>query len=140
MVSGGDARQPRAPARGLYRRLAGGSGKRSEQESVVAHLQAILNTHVGESMSALGLGIIDFADVVLNFPASAQVLLHSIRTTILQYERRLCAEHPAGGQQRPARARLRDLGPLRRRAPRAASSAHQTVRQRALPGPELVTA
>lgn len=91
MVSGGDARQPRAPARGLYRRLAGGSGKRSEQESVVAHLQAILNTHVGESMSALGLGIIDFADVVHNFPASAQVLLHSIRTTILQYEPRLRA-------------------------------------------------
>lgn len=88
-ASGGDARLPRAPARGLYRRLLGGSSRRSDQEAVVAHLQAILNTHVGESLSAAELGIIDFADVVHNFPASAQALLHSIRATILQYEPRL---------------------------------------------------
>ena len=87
--SGGDARLARAPTRGLYRRLAGGSSRRSEQEAVVAHLQAILNTHIGESLSAAELGIIDFADVVHNFPASAQALLHSIRATILQYEPRL---------------------------------------------------
>ena len=86
-MSGGDARSPRTPARGLYRRLVG--GKRGDQEAVIAHLQAILNTHVGESMSSAELGIIDFADVVHNFPASAQVLLHSIRATILQYEPRL---------------------------------------------------
>jgi len=88
-ASGGDARLPRAPARGLYRRLLGGSSRRSDQEAVVAHLQAILNTHVGESLSAAELGIIDFAEVVHNFPASAQALLHSIRATILQYEPRL---------------------------------------------------
>lgn len=88
-ASGGDGRVPRAPARGLYRRLTAGSGRRSEQEAVVAHLQAILNTHIGESLSSSELGIIDFADVVHNFPASAQALLHSIRATILQYEPRL---------------------------------------------------
>lgn len=90
-MSGGDARLLRAPGRGLYRRLAGGTGRRSEQEAVVAHLQAILNTHIGESLSSAQLGIIDFADVVHNFPASAQALLHSIRATILQYEPRLRA-------------------------------------------------
>ena len=88
-MSGGDTRLSRAPARGLYRRLAGGQSRRSDQEAVVAHLQAILNTHIGESPSSAELGIIDFADVVHNFPASAQALLHSIRATILQYEPRL---------------------------------------------------
>ncbi|HEY0135790.1 MAG TPA: type VI secretion system baseplate subunit TssE [Nannocystis sp.] len=88
-MSGGDNRLVRTPGRGLYRRLAGSTVRRSEQEAVVAHLQAILNTHIGESMSSAQLGIIDFADVVHNFPASAQALLHSIRATILQYEPRL---------------------------------------------------
>ncbi len=84
-----DPRTLRSPARGLYRRLAGGAPRRSEQESVLAHLQALLNSHLGESMSAPGLGILDFADIVHGFPASTQVLSHSIRTTILQHEPRL---------------------------------------------------
>ncbi len=89
MAQATDARSHRSPGRGLYRRLAGGGGRLREQESVIAHLQALLNTHVGESMSAPGFGIIDFADIVHGFPASTQVLLHSIRATILQFEPRL---------------------------------------------------
>lgn len=83
-----DPRALRSPARGLYRRLAGGA-RRSEHESVLAHLQALLNSHLGESLSAPGLGILDFADIVHGFPASTQVLSHSIRTTIIQHEPRL---------------------------------------------------
>jgi type VI secretion system protein len=83
-----DPRAQRSPARGLYRRLLGGP-RRGDQESVLAHLQVLLNSHLGESLSAPGLGILDFADIVHGFPASTQVLSHSIRATILQHEPRL---------------------------------------------------
>jgi type VI secretion system protein len=85
----------RLPARGLYRRLAAGLPPLREHESLLAHLQAILNTHLGESLSAPGLGIVDFADIVHGFPGSAQVLALSIRTTLLQHEPRLRAVHVA---------------------------------------------
>ena len=79
----------RVPVRGLYRRLAGGLPRPRPHDSVLAHLQVILNTHLGESLSSATLGILDFADIVHGFPASTQVLALSIRTTVLLHEPRL---------------------------------------------------
>lgn len=76
-------------ARGLLGRLARGSPRRSKQEAILAHLQALLSTRLGESLSAPNLGLIDFADIVHSYPASMQVLIHAIRAMLSQYEPRL---------------------------------------------------
>lgn len=89
MASERDLRGSRAPSRGLYRRLAGGLPRPREHDLVLAHLQALLNTHLGESLSSPLLGILDFADIVHGFPASTQVLALSIRSTVLLHEPRL---------------------------------------------------
>lgn len=78
-----------ARRRGLFGRLGGRVGRRDEQTAVLAHLQALLNTRMGESSSAPALGLVDFADVVHGFPASAQVLVAGIRAMLLAYEPRL---------------------------------------------------
>jgi type VI secretion system protein len=80
---------PRAARRGLLSRLSTGGQRVGELESIVAHLQDLLNTRAGESLSASDFGIVDFADVVHNFPEATQVLQQSIRATILKYEPRL---------------------------------------------------
>ena len=80
---------PRAPRRGLLARLSSGGQRIGELESIVAHLQDLLNTRAGESLSASDFGIVDFADVVHNFPEATQVLQQSIRATIMKYEPRL---------------------------------------------------
>ena len=89
MASERELRGVRVPARGLYRRLAGGLPRARDHESVLAHLQVILNTHLGESLSSPTLGILDFADIVHGFPASTQILALSIRSTVLLHEPRL---------------------------------------------------
>ena len=61
----------------------------ADPKSIVAHLNDLLNTRMGESLSASDFGIVDFADVVHNFPEATQVLQQSIRATILKYEPRL---------------------------------------------------
>lgn len=75
--------------RGLLARLSSGGQRVSEVESIVAHIHELLNTRVGESLAAPDLGIIDFADLVHNFPEATQVLQQSIRATIMKYEPRL---------------------------------------------------
>lgn len=80
---------PRAARRGLLARLSSGGQRIGELESIVTHLQELLNTRIGESLSAPDFGIVDFADVVHNFPEATQVLQQSIRATILKYEPRL---------------------------------------------------
>jgi type VI secretion system protein len=77
------------PRRGLLARLSSGGQRVAELESIVAHLQELLNTRVGESLSAPDFGIVDFADLVHNFPEATQVLQQSIRATIMKYEPRL---------------------------------------------------
>lgn len=62
---------------------------RGEREAVLAHLQAILDTRRGESLSAPDLGVLEFADVVHGRPAGAQALAHSIRVAIARHEPRL---------------------------------------------------
>lgn len=75
--------------RGLLGRLAQPGGRPDELESIVAHLHLLLNTRVGEALCAADFGVVDFADVVHNFPAATQALQQSIRATIMQYEPRL---------------------------------------------------
>lgn len=75
--------------RGLLARLSSGGQRLSEVESIVAHVHDLLNTRIGESLGAPDLGIVDFADLVHNFPEATQVLQQSIRATIMKYEPRL---------------------------------------------------
>lgn len=79
------------PARGLLSRLASSDPLRpiDEVQSILENLRAILNTRVGDSMSASGFGIIDIADLVHNFPNAAQMMEKSIRATVGEYEPRL---------------------------------------------------
>lgn len=86
---GGSSSGSRAPRRGLLARLSSGGQRIAELESIVAHLQELLNTRIGESLSAPDFGIVDFADLVHNFPEATQVLQQSIRATIMKYEPRL---------------------------------------------------
>ncbi len=58
-------------------------------ESIAAHLRALLNTRKGEAVTAPEFGILDFADVVHEFPGGIQQLAKSIRATVLAYEPRL---------------------------------------------------
>ncbi len=58
-------------------------------ESVGEHLRVLLNTRRGDSVTAPEFGILDFADVVHEFPGGIQQLAKSIRSTVLQYEPRL---------------------------------------------------
>ncbi len=76
--------------RALLSRIGEKGGARvDEVESVLDHLRVLLNTRRGESVTALDFGVIDFADVVHEFPGGVQQLAKSIRATITQYEPRL---------------------------------------------------
>ncbi len=61
----------------------------NELESIVEHLKALLNTRQGEAPAVPDFGVVDFTDLVHNFPEAIQTLQRCIRTTILQYEPRL---------------------------------------------------
>lgn len=78
-------------ARGLLSRLASADPSRpvDEVHSIVGNLRAILNTRLGDSMSAKDFGVVDFVDLVHQFPSAAQTIQRSIRNTIAQYEPRL---------------------------------------------------
>lgn len=58
-------------------------------ESIAAHLRVLLNTRRGDCVTAPDFGILDFADVVHEFPGGIQQLAKSIRSTVLQFEPRL---------------------------------------------------
>ncbi len=79
--------------RGLLSRLTATSVNDArpvnELESIVEHLRALLNTRQGESPSVPDFGVVDFTDLVHNFPEAIQMLQRCIRTTVLQYEPRL---------------------------------------------------
>lgn len=76
--------------RALLSRVGGGDpAPVDELRSILAHLQALLNTRQGDSPSAPGYGVLDFADLLHGFPASVQQLSKCIRATILEYEPRL---------------------------------------------------
>jgi type VI secretion system protein len=58
-------------------------------ESIAANLRALLNTRQGDSATTPDFGILDFNDVVHDFPNGIQQLAKSIRATVLRYEPRL---------------------------------------------------
>jgi type VI secretion system protein len=76
--------------RALLSRLAGRDTNPVDAvQSIGAHLRVLLNTRRGDSATAPDFGILDFNDVVHEFPGGVQQLAKSIRATILQYEPRL---------------------------------------------------
>jgi type VI secretion system protein len=76
--------------RGVLSRVTGAGGAAVDTvESIVAHLRAVLNTRRGDSATVPDFGVLDFADVVHDFPAGVQRLARSIRATVAQYEPRL---------------------------------------------------
>lgn len=79
--------------RGLLSRIASKDPRQNrvdnEVESIVAHLRDLLNTRQGEAITVPEFGVIDFTDLVHNFPDAIQLLQRSIRATILQFEPRL---------------------------------------------------
>ena len=79
--------------RGLLSRIAAKEPRQlraeNEVESIVEHLRDLLNTRQGEAVTVPDFGVIDFTDLVHNFPDAIQLLQRSIRATILQYEPRL---------------------------------------------------
>lgn|SRR5690349_12502908 len=77
--------------RGLLSRLSSPDPLRpvDEVQSILENLRCILNTRVGESLSAEGFGITDLADLLHNFPNAALIMEKSIRATVAEYEPRL---------------------------------------------------
>jgi len=79
--------------RGLLSRIAAKEPRHmradNEVESIIEHLRDLLNTRQGEAVTVPDFGVIDFTDLVHNFPDAIQLLQRSIRATILQYEPRL---------------------------------------------------
>lgn len=78
-------------ARGLLSRLASADPSRPVDpvHSIVGNLRALLNTRLGDSLAARGFGVVDFVDLVHQFPTAAQVIQRSIRDTIAEFEPRL---------------------------------------------------
>ena len=78
-------------ARGLLARLASRDPGRSVDEvtSIVNNLRVLLNTRVGDSLSAPDFGVVDFVDLLHEFPQAASTISKSIRAAISEYEPRL---------------------------------------------------
>jgi type VI secretion system protein len=76
--------------RGLLSRIAGGDAAPvAEVDSILAHLQALLNARQGEAPCARHYGIVDLSDIVHAFPAAVSQLVKSIRATVAEFEPRL---------------------------------------------------
>jgi type VI secretion system protein len=78
-------------ARGLLSRLAAPDPSRplDERQSVLGNIRTLLNTREGDSPAIPDFGILDFSDLLHNFPDAAQHVQQSIRNTIMKYEPRL---------------------------------------------------
>ena len=77
-------------SRGILSRITGESARGvDEVERIVGNLQALLNTRLGDAVSAEGFGVVDLVDIIHDFPAAAQIMQRSIRATIAKYEPRL---------------------------------------------------
>jgi type VI secretion system lysozyme-like protein len=77
-------------ARGLLHRLGSDDPNRSCHllESIVANLQAILNTHEGDGHTSPEMGV-DFLDVLSRWPSSESDVLRAVSSTIERFEPRL---------------------------------------------------
>lgn len=77
--------------RGLLARLGSRDPGRpiDEVQSIIDNLRALLNTRLGDSLSAEDFGIMDFVDIVHEFPGAAQLVRKNIEAAISHYEPRL---------------------------------------------------
>ena len=77
--------------RGIMSRISSDTSSRAldERESIVGHLQALLNSRKGQSPVCPDYGVIDMVDLVHAFPRALSDLQKSIRDTIQEYEPRL---------------------------------------------------
>ena len=64
---------------------------RRQVDSIVAHLQRILNTRQGNVPIAPGYGVPDLTDFMLSYPESVTEIEKSIRQAIEDYEPRLAS-------------------------------------------------
>ncbi|RII29596.1 MAG: type VI secretion system baseplate subunit TssE [Geobacter sp.] len=67
----------------------GGKDQRHSIDSVLAHLQRILNTRQGNVLLAADYGIPDFLNFLQTYPESIREIEASIKTAIDKYEPRL---------------------------------------------------
>ncbi len=67
----------------------GGKNQRHSIDSVLAHLQRILNTRQGNVLLAADYGIPDFLNFLQTYPESIREIEASIKTAIDKYEPRL---------------------------------------------------
>lgn len=76
--------------RGLMHRLASDDPAKGGGvlESIVANLQAILNTHEGDGYTCPEMGV-DFLDVLSRWPSSESDVLRAVAATIERFEPRL---------------------------------------------------
>jgi type VI secretion system protein len=77
--------------RGILSRISTTDPSRpvDEVRSIIGNLRVLLNTRVGNASACPDFGVIDFVDLVHEFPGAAAVLQRSIRDTISEYEPRL---------------------------------------------------
>ena len=66
---------------------------KSMRGEVVAHLQRLLNTRIGTSLSAPAYGIADLSDVIAHLPEGGQLVAQSIHDAISTFEPRLRRVH-----------------------------------------------
>lgn len=59
------------------------------EDAVMRHLQRMLNTRQGSSLSAPDYGILELSELMHHFPDTVGVMQRSIKNTILKYEPRL---------------------------------------------------
>jgi len=86
-------------SRGLFHRLGSGARQIDEVSSILAHLQDLLNSRLGQAACLNDFGVMDFSDVVHTLPDGLTQLCLSIRKTIERYEPRLASVriHPVEG-------------------------------------------
>lgn len=60
-----------------------------ELESIIQNLNSLLNTRLGDSISARDFGLADLSDIIHNLPDATQELQRRIRETIKEFEPRL---------------------------------------------------
>lgn len=73
----------------FLRRLATDRRDIDESQSIVEHLQVLLNTREGSSATNADFGLPDLTDIVHMLPDGVQAIQNAIRDVILKYEPRL---------------------------------------------------
>ncbi len=75
--------------RGFIDRIGTGLREVDLSRSIVAHLEILLNTRAGESVTVPDYGLQDLTDVVNELPEGIHTIQQGIRAVILKYEPRL---------------------------------------------------